>query len=216
MAVANPAAGDGAGTGPQDEQSGALATRDGGVVTGIRAAARTVTLGAPIHPILVHYTIALTSASLLFEILGRVFHVPSLASTGWWTLALGVVATVGTLVTGVASRMGLEIGEGEARSYLRLHMALGPMFFGMLLATALWRAHLWYEGREVGWWYLTVLAATAGIMLVQGYAGGELVYRWGADVEGRHRGLRQQQGTASRPRLPSSAARRPDAEAGRA
>jgi uncharacterized membrane protein len=159
---------------------------------------------APLHPILVHFTIALTSASLLFELLGRVLHEPGLAVTGWWTLALSVAATILTLATGVMSRVGLDIGEGEARSWLRLHMALGPTFFGLLVAMAVWRGLLWRGGREVGWWYLAALAATTAVMTVQGYAGGELVYRWGADVKGRHDDLRQRRATEPAPRLPGA------------
>ena len=155
---------------------------------------------APLHAILVHYTIALASASLLFELLGRVLHAPTLAVTGWWTLALSAAATVLTLATGVASRLGLDIGEGEARSWLRLHMALGPAFFGMLVAMTTWRAMLWRAGQEVGWWYLASLGLTTAVMTMQGYLGGELVYRWGAAVEGGHRGLRQRRAAEAPPR----------------
>lgn len=148
-----------------------------------------------LHPILVHYTIALTSSSLAFEMLGRLVHRPELTATAWWTLALSVPATVLTLCTGVTARLRLDIGEGTARSYLRLHMALGPTFFGLLLATTAWRAVLRAAGETPGWWYLAALACTCGVMVVQGYAGGELVYRWGADVEGRAPGLRQERAT---------------------
>ena len=167
------------------------AERDGGVVTGLRTALGSLSFAAPLHPILVHFTIALTSASLLFELLGRTLAVRELSVTAWWTLALGAAATVLTLATGVASRRALDMGEGTARSYLRLHMALGPTFFGMLVATAIWRGLLWRAAEVPGWWYLIVLGATSGIMAIQGYAGGELVYRWGAEVEARARGLRQ-------------------------
>ncbi len=180
---------------------------DGAVIASARAAARSLSFAAPLHPILVHYTIALTSASLLFDVLGRVLRQPGLSLTGWWTLALGVTATVLTLATGVASRMSLDIGEGTARSYLRLHMALGPMVFGLLVATAIWRGLLWRAEVSPGWWYLVLLAATSAVMAVQGYAGGELVYRWGAEVEGDLRGLRQRHTSTPPPRWPPAPTR---------
>ncbi len=176
--------------------------RDGAAVIGARAAVRSLSFAAPLHPILVHYTIALTSASLLFEVLGRVLHQPGLSLTGWWTIALSVAATVLTLATGVASRVSLDIGEGTARSYLRMHMALGPTFFGMLVATAIWRGLMWRAEVAPGWWYLAGLGVTSGLMAVQGYLGGELVYRWGAEVEGRSSGLRQQRAETPPPRWP--------------
>lgn len=187
---------------------------DGGVVRGLCGAVRSLSFAAPLHPILVHFTIALTSASLLFELLGKLTGVRELGVTAWWTLALGVAATVLTLATGTASRMALDIGEGTARSYLRLHMALGPTFFGLLVGVAVWRGLLWRDGGSPGWWYLSALAVTSAVMALQGYAGGELVYRWGAEVEGRARGLRQRRAHEPPPQWPPAVRRRGE-EAGR-
>jgi uncharacterized membrane protein len=163
---------------------------------------RSLPFAAPVHTIFVHYTIALASASFVFDTLGFVLHDEGLAMAGWWTLALSVVVTVATLASGLASRLRLDIGEGPARSFLRLHMALGPTLFGMLVATAVWRGTLWRANTPVGWWYLTALALTAAVLTVQGYAGGELVYRWGVMVEGRHSNLRQRRARDARPAWP--------------
>ena len=179
-------------------------TRDPGVITGAHEALRSLSLAAPLHPIMVHFTIALTNTSLLFELLGRVLHEPGLAVAGWWTLALSAVATLLTLATGVVSRIALDIGEGEARSYLRLHMALGPAILGMIVAMAIWRGLLWRAGREVGWWYLVALSVATATVAIQGYVGGELVFRWGAGVEGRYRGLRQRRASERPPPLPGA------------
>jgi uncharacterized membrane protein len=92
--------------------------------------------------------------------------------------------------------------EGEPRAWLRTHMALGPAFFGGLIAVAVWRASVWMEGGRVPWTYLGAMAALALLMTIQGYLGGELVYRFGAEVEGRY------------PRLPNERARIPRPEPG--
>ena len=144
---------------------------------------------APLHPILTHFTIALTAASLGFDALGRLLEMSSMSAAGWWTLAAAVPLTVGTIVTGVTSRMGLPMEEGEARRWLRAHMALGPAFFGGLVAVALWRWALWTDDARVPWSYLIVMGALVLLMTVQGYLGGELVYRFGTAVEGRYRPL---------------------------
>jgi uncharacterized membrane protein len=68
-------------------------------------------------------------------------------------------------------------------------MALGPIFFGLLVAAGVWRAALWQAGQGPTWWYLTAMAAVALVMTVQGYLGGELVYRYGAEVRGVYREL---------------------------
>lgn len=156
----------------------------GGTVASFGQAVKLFKLGAPLHPILVHFTIAPVLASLLFDAIGLLFGIPSLLIVGWWTLCLSFVFAIFTVITGIKSRMNLPIAEGEACSFLRLHMALGLIFFGMLLAATVWRAAIWQNGNKISWWYLLAIGATAAAMGLQGYLGGELVYRYGAEVKG--------------------------------
>lgn len=156
---------------------------------------------APLHPIFVHFSIALTASSLVFDFGAQLFDEASLAHAGWWTLAFSAVTTVATIVTGLVSRFKVELGEGRARIFLRAHMLLGPVFFGLLLAMLVWRYGLWEARVTPGWLYLGVLAFVGVVMFLQGYLGGELVYRWGAEVRGGHAGLRQEHARDPRPAL---------------
>ena len=158
-------------------------------------------MSAPTHPIYVHFTIALTTASAFFDALGLFFDATSLTSTGWWSLAGSITMTLFTLSSGLTSRMRLPMEEGEARSFLRAHMALGPIFYGLLMALGFWRISLWQAGQAVSWLYLGAMGAVLLVMLVQGYLGGELVYRYGAEVEGSFR------------KLPDSTSLRPSSQA---
>jgi uncharacterized membrane protein len=144
---------------------------------------------APLHPIFVHFSIALPSTSFAFDLFAAVFAQPSLSSAGWWSLAAAIVVTVGTITTGVISRVRVPMDEGRARSYLRAHMALGPLFFGLLLAMGSWRAVLFERGAVASSTYLAALGGVLVLMGVQGYLGGELVYRYGAEVRGSYRRL---------------------------
>lgn len=144
---------------------------------------------APLHPILVHFTVALTATAFVFDLLAFLFGVNGLMAIGWWTLAGAIVITLGTLATGVRSRLRLPVEEGEMRSFLRAHMALGPILFGLLIAVGIWRGKLWQAGSGVTGWYLAAMAGVTLVMAVQGYLGGELVYRYGADVKFRYRKL---------------------------
>jgi len=112
---------------------------------------------APLHPILVHFSVALTAASVLFDFPSLLLDRASLADAGWWTLALSAVMTVGTVATGIRSRLRLPLAEGPARSYLRTHMALGPIFLGLLLAATIWRATLWEQAIQVPAVYLAAM-----------------------------------------------------------
>jgi uncharacterized membrane protein len=166
------------------------AAGDGSPVTRLREVRRVARLHAPLHAIFAHFTIALTGSSLAFDTGAVVFGAESLAAAGWWTLATATALTLLTLASGVASRLRLPMDEGEARSFLRAHMALGPTFYGLLLVTAVWRAALWERGANVSTAYLAVLGVVVLVMAFQGYLGGELVYRYGAEVMSRYRRLR--------------------------
>jgi uncharacterized membrane protein len=148
-----------------------------------------IRMSAPAHPIYVHFTIALTAASAAFDALGSFFTAASLGGAGWWALAGSIIMTLLTLSSGLTSRMRLPMEEGEARSFLRAHMALGPIFYGLLVAIGFWRISLWQGGQPVSRLYLAAMGAVLLVMLVQGYLGGELVYRYGAEVEDCYRRL---------------------------
>jgi uncharacterized membrane protein len=178
----------------------------GGTIASTRQALRSVRVAAPMHPIFVHFTIALTAASLVFDASGLVFGAPSLTAAGWWAIVGAITMTLFTLSSGLTSRMRLPIEEGEARSFLRAHMALGPIFFGLLVAAGFWRASFWQAGRSVSWWYLGMMGIVGLVMMVQGYLGGELVYRYGAEVEGSFRRLPCSEQSAPAPSLRSSQA----------
>lgn len=150
-----------------------------------------LTIGAPLHPIFVHFTIALTTASFLFDVAGWFLHARGLADAAWWTIASAVPATVLTIITGVASRLHLPVEEGtEARTFLRLHMAIGPIVFGLLVLTAVWRGAVWENAAVPSGWYLGWCALVLLCTAAQGYLGGEMVYRFGMEVKGTYRALR--------------------------
>lgn len=140
---------------------------------------------APLHSIFVHFTIALVVTSLACDIAGRVFVVPSLLAAAWWTIAGAVPVTFVTVATGITSRRNVPIAEGAALRYLRVHTAVGPTFLGFLVAVAVWRAMSWTRTAPPSTWYLAALGAVTLLMTLQGYIGGELVYRFALGVHGR-------------------------------
>jgi uncharacterized membrane protein len=154
---------------------------------------------SPTHPIFTHFTIALTASSLVFDGLGRICNVSSLAAAGWWTIVGAVPAAIGALASGLTSRRRLAMEEGAARTWLRAHMAIGPSFLGGLVASAIWRASLWLETAAIPWAYLVALGAVVAAMTVQGYLGGELVYRFGAEVRERYEKLPNEREPAGEP-----------------
>ena len=179
-------------------------TETGGPVKSLKQALSLFKMGAPMHPIYVHFTIALTSASLVFDALGFFLTKPSLTAAGAWTLLGSAVMTLMTISTGLSSSTRAPVEEGEARSFLRAHMVLGLVFFGLLVAITFWRVNLWQTGEGVSWLYLIALAIVAVVMTVQGYLGGELVYRYGVEVEQAYRELPEREAKSEPPRLTAS------------
>jgi uncharacterized membrane protein len=182
-------------------------TERGGTVTSLRQAVGLIKMGAPTHPIFVHFTIALTSASLIFDALGFFSGRASLTAAGGWTLVGSALMTLATLSTGLTSATRAPVEEGEARSFLRAHMALGFIFYGLLMAVFFWRLSLWQSGESVSWLYLAALAFVSLVMTVQGYLGGELVYRYGVEVEQTYRELPEREADSTPPPLVAAPAR---------
>ncbi len=176
----------------------------GGTVRSLGQALSLFKMNAPMHPIFVHFTIALTASSLAFDALGFFLGVASLTATGGWTLVSAAVMTLMTISTGLTSSTRAPVEEGEARSFLRAHMALGLIFYGVLLAITLWRLSLWQQGLNVSWLYLAAMAVVLLVMTMQGYLGGELVYRYGVEVEQAHRELPEREANSTPPLSTSS------------
>jgi len=176
----------------------------GGTVRSLGQALSLFKMGAPMHPIFVHFTIALTASSLAFDALGFFLGVASLTATGGWTLVSAAVMTLMTISSGLTSSTRAPVEEGEARSFLRAHMALGLIFYGVLLAITLWRLSLWQQGLNVSWLYLAAMAVVLLVMTMQGYLGGELVYRYGVEVEQAHRELPEREANSTPPLSTSS------------
>jgi uncharacterized membrane protein len=107
--------------------------------------------------------------------------------------------TLMTISTGLTSSTRAPVEEGEARSFLRAHMALGLIFYGLLVVMTLWRLSLWQTGTGVSWVYLGALAIVSLVMAVQGYLGGELVYRYGVEVEQAYRELPEREAESTPP-----------------
>jgi len=146
-----------------------------------------------LHPILVHFPVALLSVALLFDGIAWVRSSSSFRSAGLYCLVAGGVGTVLAVLSG---RITPEAQEREGRSAIEvpgLHLPdLGHFFTGRRVEVhehwgyiLLVLVVLWVAARvavDLGKLRRPVLAMTAGaltmvVLLITGYSGGELVYR---------------------------------------
>jgi uncharacterized membrane protein len=137
----------------------------------------------PIHPIVVHFPIALLCASVAFDILARRWPAGGLRDTSFYTLLAGVMGAALAVVTG---GMEEELAEraGAPESVLELHESLGTVtliVFVALLGLRLAMQRGWIKDIPP----LTLGLGVIGIVLLAltGYWGGELVYVYGIGVK---------------------------------
>ena len=132
-----------------------------------------------LHPLVVHFPIALLLSALAFELAALIAKRPALHRVSLWNLSLG------TLGAGAAVLSGLRAEEVAKHSFeiwrvMELHQRLGiTTFILSLMVTAWrWRAHdqLTRRGRAVT---LAAMCAIATTVSLGGYLGGRLVYEFG-------------------------------------
>ena len=136
----------------------------------------------PIHPLLVHFPLALLPVSAAAEAVGFFAAMPSLSHTGWWTIAAAAVAGVATAAAGWRDMLRAPLSEA-VHARVHRHRAIGLALATVLVALALWRGWLYVGGQPVPMAYLDLIALTVALALFQGWLGGELVYRDGVFVQ---------------------------------
>lgn len=136
----------------------------------------------PIHPMVVHFPIALLITSVAFDFLAMRWRHKSFQDAGFYTLIAGLLGAAVAVLTGA---MAEEVAEdkGIPESVLEIHEALGYatllFFIGLLALRLLMR---WKLIKEIPALYLAMGVAGIMILSAAGYFGGSLVYDFGAGV----------------------------------
>ena len=140
----------------------------------------------PIHPMVVHFPIALLLASLLFDLVSLRWRGAEFRGTSLSLLALGVLATVVALLTGHLAEDAAEHSGKIPKQAIETHEELAFAAF-WVFAGLLGLKTLSYGGwmREQSLLVLFLGVGGSVLLLVASYYGGELVYRYGAGVLAR-------------------------------
>ncbi|WP_081974906.1 DUF2231 domain-containing protein [Novilysobacter arseniciresistens] len=141
----------------------------------------------PIHPMLVHFPIALLVFSVSADGAAYVTRIESLGSTGWWTLLGAAISALAAVAAGLfdmyrAHRTGLS---EEVHHRVHRHRLVGFALLVAILALAFWRWMLFDGDRSVPMLYLDAAMLTVALAALQGWLGGELVYSDGVFVQSR-------------------------------
>ncbi|MBT3737923.1 MAG: DUF2231 domain-containing protein [Candidatus Marinimicrobia bacterium] len=131
-----------------------------------------------LHPLVIHFPIALFSAAILFDLLFLIFNNNDFYVGGWWTMLFALVASAAAIATGIID--DTLIGHLGSVYPLWLNHGLVQLFSCILFLTLfLWRTKdksIFYDNLKK-----RVYTATALIGIVILYYGGHL----GAELAGR-------------------------------
>lgn len=135
-----------------------------------------------LHPRLVHFPIALLLTSVALSWASLRWKDRGLDRAAWYTLLLGLVGTVFTLITGLLAARGVP-ADSPAMATLNIHKILGIVtlvIFG-LQALILVRSKGTFSS-PLRALYLGMQLVGVALILAVGFLGGELVYTFGLGV----------------------------------
>jgi uncharacterized membrane protein len=137
----------------------------------------------PIHPMVVHFPIALLFTSVFFDLLGIVKKDKYFDLTGSWLLVLGLVGGVVAAIFGAWSEDAVKEAGVPGRA-IDLHETWAYVTiaaFGVLLLFRWWVRKRWSVRDRV----VYLCGAVIGLLLLSltGFYGGNLVYEYGAGVK---------------------------------
>jgi uncharacterized membrane protein len=136
----------------------------------------------PIHPMVVHFPIALLIVSVIFDLIAMRWRTKSFRDASFYTLIAGLIGAAAAVLTGAWAEEVAE-GKGIPESVLEIHETLGyatlALFIGLLGLRLLMRRGV---VREIPALYVTFGLIGVVVLLVTGYYGGVLVYDFGAGV----------------------------------
>lgn len=132
-----------------------------------------------IHPIVVHFVIAMGLISFVFDLIGVTFRRPQLFEVSFWNLLFATVAIFVAIIFGQVEA-GLANPYGASSEILNLHSTIGWSLAGVLSALSGWRYVL--RNRDPKQLPLAFLGAgglLSALIVVQVTLGNQLIWVYG-------------------------------------
>lgn len=140
-----------------------------------------------LHPMLVHFPIALLFTSVLFDATGAWFKRENFRDGALWLLLLGLLGGVAAAIAGDWAEEAAE-KAGIAESMIETHETLAFVtlgIFGVLLLGRLVLRNQFTRKTIVP--YFLIAAIGLGTLGATGHYGGDLVYEQGAGIAPAHK-----------------------------
>ncbi len=138
-----------------------------------------------IHPMIVHFPIALLLVGFLSEAIGLIFKKDFFTKTAFYLLILGTLGVVAAYISGDITGEGVA-ETGVLKNALETHEEAAQLSLWLMTAAAIVRVGfvVWKKYTGVYKWFSLVLFLVGVLSIVRtGYYGGELVYKHAAGVQ---------------------------------
>jgi len=132
-----------------------------------------------IHPIVVHFVIAMALITVVFDVVGVFSNKKNLFEVSFWNLIVATVAIFVAIIFGQVEA-GLANPYGASRDILNIHSTIGWSLAGLLALLTGWR----YVARQkdpanLPRGFLALDVVLAGLVITQVYLGDKLVWVYG-------------------------------------
>ena len=132
-----------------------------------------------IHPIVVHFVIAMAVISVVFDLIGVVMRRPNLFEVSFWNLLFATAAIFVAIIFGQVEA-GLAEPYGHASEILNLHSTLGWSLAGVLSLLTGWRYVLRIrDPQSLPLPYLAAGGGLAVLVVIQVTLGNQLIWTYG-------------------------------------
>lgn len=138
---------------------------------------------ATIHPMVVHFTIAVNYLTTLAGIIGLFRRKDRLfARSFFYLLILSILATIAAGVAGVISEYYISHIPGGAATILPAHRRDGELTGVFLVFSFIAQAYLGRLTQRVSWAALVLCVISTVLVSITGHLGGTMVYQYGLGV----------------------------------
>jgi uncharacterized membrane protein len=132
-----------------------------------------------IHPIVVHFVIAIALVAFVYDIVGVLARRPALFEVSFWNLLFATGAIFVAIIFGQVEA-GLANPYGEARAILDVHTTIGWSLAGVLSLLTGWRYVLRSrDPQSLPLPFLAVGALASVLIVVQVVLGDKLIWIYG-------------------------------------
>ncbi|MEV0799447.1 DUF2231 domain-containing protein [Kribbella sp. NPDC050281] len=135
--------------------------------------------GHPFHPILVTIPIGAWVASFVFDIGSQAADAAYLVQASTWLIVIGIVGALAAAAVGLLDFFAIPPGTPAFRTGF-IHLLLNVAVVVAYVVNALWRRGSDADQVAVG--PIVLSAVSLAALMVSGYLGGKLAFRYGVRV----------------------------------